>query len=106
MADAKSMASLRNLILSNSKTFQKAKKCFEQQSTFKMAGENYKKPKYPDAPKDLSVWLEKKDICFIATSFDVELLFSENLADYLAEKFQSIKPIYDMMTTAESMAER
>ena len=106
MADAKSMASLRNLILSNSKTFQKAKKCFEQQSTFKMVGENYKKPKYPDAPQDLSVWLEKKDICFIATSFDAKLLFSENLADYLAEQFQAIKPIYDLMLTAESMTER
>ena len=71
-----------------------------------MVGENYKKLKYPDAPQDLSVWLEKKDICFIATSFDAKLLFSENLADYLAEQFQSIKPIYDLMLTAESMTER
>lgn len=106
MADAKTMANLRKLIETDSKTFQKAKKCLESQTTFKLVGENYKKPKYPDAPQDLSIWLEKKDICFTATSFDSTLLFSENLADYLAEQFKKIKPLYDLMLTAESMTER
>ena len=48
MADAKSMASLRNLILSNSPVFQKAKECFENQSVFSLVGETYKKPHYSD----------------------------------------------------------
>lgn len=106
MADAKSMASLRNLILSGSPVFQKAKECFENQHFFDMVGETYKKPHYPDLPSDLSRWLEKKDICFIANSTDCDLLFSQNLADVLAERFCSIKPIYDLLITAESLANR
>lgn len=106
MADAKSMASLRNLILSNSPDFQKAKECFDKQSAFKMVGETFKKPRYADYPEDLSRWLEKKDICFIADSTDIDLLFSCNLANVLCEQFEMIKPIYDLMMTAESLAER
>ena len=106
MADAKSMASLRNLILSNSPAFQKAKECFDKQSAFKMVGETFKKPRYTDYPEDLSRWLEKKDICFIADSTDIDLLFSCNLANVLCEQFEMIKPIYDLMMTAESLAER
>ena len=106
MADAKNMTSLRNLILSNSPDFQKAKECFDKQSAFKMVGETFKKPRYADYPEDLSRWLEKKDICFIADSTDIDLLFSCNLANVLCEQFEMIKPIYDLMMTAESLAER
>lgn len=106
MADAKSMASLRNLVLSNSPDFQKAKECFDKQSAFKMVGETFKKPRYADYPEDLSRWLEKKDICFIADSTDIDLLFSCNLANVLCDSFETIKPLYDLMMTAESLAER
>lgn len=106
MADAKSMASLRNLILSNSPVFQKAKECFENQSIFSLVGETFKKPRYADYPEDLSRWLEKKDVCFIANSTDIDLLFSPNLADVLCDRFEMIKPLYDLMMTAESLAER
>ena len=106
MADAKSMASLRNLILSNAPVFQKAKECFENQSIFSLVGETFKKPRYADYPEDLSRWLEKKDICFIANSTDIDLLFSPNLADVLCDRFETIKPLYDLMMTAESLAER
>ena len=106
MTDAKSMASLRNLILSNAPVFQKAKECFENQSIFSLVGETFKKPRYADYPEDLSRWLEKKDICFIANSTDIDLLFSPNLADVLCDRFEMIKPLYDLMMTAESLAER
>lgn len=106
MADAKSMASLRNLILSNSPAFQKAKECFETQTDFSLVGETFKKPRYADYPEDLSRWLEKKDICLIANSTDADLLFSDKLADFLCDKFESIKPVYDLMMTAEALVER
>lgn len=106
MADAKSMASLRNLILSNAPVFQKAKECFENQSIFSLVGGTFKKPRYADYPEDLSRWLEKKDVCFIANSTDIDLLFSPNLADVLCDRFEMIKPLYDLMMTAESLAER
>ena len=106
MADAKSMASLRNLILSNSPVFQKAKECFENQSVFSLVGETYKKPHYSDYPEDLSRWLEKKDICFIANSTDIDLLLSDKLASTLCDQFEMIKPHYDLMMTSESMTEK
>ena len=105
-ADAKSMASMRNLVLSNSKSFQKAKECFENQDIFDFVGETYKKPHYPDYPQDVSLWLEKKDMCFIAKSHDIDLLFSADLAITLCKQFEMIKPLYDFMMLAESMAER
>lgn len=106
MADAKSMASLRNLILSNAPVFQKAKECFENQSIFSLVGGTFKKPRYADYPEDLSRWLEKKDICFIANSTNIDLLFSPDLANVLCDRFEMIKPLYDLMMTAESLAER
>lgn len=105
-ADAKSMATMRNLILSNSKSFQNAKKCFENQDIFQFVGETYKKPHYPDYPQDVALWLEKKDMCFIANSHDIDLLFSTDLAKTLCEQFKAIKPLYDFMMLAESMTER
>lgn len=105
-ADAKSMASIKELILSNSKAFQKAKKCYENQHYFTLIGEEYKKPHYPDYPEDVRLWLEKRDLCLIATSQDIDLLFSENLADELADRFMAIKPIYDFMMLAESLVKR
>lgn len=105
-ADAKSMASIKELVLSNSKAFKKAKKCYENQEYFTLIGETYKRAHYPDQPEDIRLWLEKKDMCLMATSQDIELLFSDNLADTLAERFERIKPIYDFFITAESLARR
>ena len=100
------MSSLPNLFLSRSPVFQKAKECFENQSVFSLVGETYKKPHYSDYPEDLSRWLEKKDICFIANSTDIDLLLSDKLASTLCDQFEMIKPLYDLMMTAESMTER
>lgn len=105
-ADAKSMASIRELILSDSKTFRQAKECFESQDIFQFVGETYKKSHYPDFSDDVRLWLEKKDMCFIANSQDADLLFSDKLADTLAEQFSLIKPLYDFMMTAEALAKR
>lgn len=106
MADAKSMASLRQLALDNSPVFKKAKECYENQNIFTLVGENFKKPRYADYPEDMRIWLEKKDMCFIANSQDIDLLFSNDLAKTLSDQFTLIKPIYDLMMTVESLVER
>lgn len=106
MADAKSMAKLRELALASSPVFAKAKECYEQQNIFKLVGENFKKARYADYPEDMRVWLEKKDMCFITSSQDINLLFSKDLAQILSEQFTLIKPLYDLMMTVESLVER
>lgn len=105
-ADGASMKSARNLILQNSKTFSDAKQCYENQDVFKMYGECYKQSHYPEQPECVREWLDRKYIGFIAESRDIEQLCSPSLSDMLAQRFLSIKPIYDFMMTAESLAER
>lgn len=106
MAGAQSMSAIRELALNDSLSFQKAKKCYEEQSIFTLVGEDFKKPHYPDYPEDMRLWLEKRDMCFIASSQDIDMLFSDDLATQLAEQFALIKPLYDLMISAESLAKK
>lgn len=105
-ADSAAMKSARKLILENSPSFQDAKNCYENQNIFKIYGECYKQSHYPDQPESLKTWLDRKYIGFIAECKDIDQLCSTSLPDMLSQRFLSIKPIYDFMMTAESLAER
>lgn len=82
------MTSLRNLILSNSPDFQKAKECFDKQSTFKMVGETFKKPRYADYPEDLSRWLEKKTFASSPTRRTLTFFFLAIWQTYCANNLR------------------
>jgi uncharacterized protein (TIGR02453 family) len=92
-ADAASMTSLRHLIINRSKHFNKAWRCYQKQSIFKIEGDDYKRSKYPDQPKNLRAWLDKKSLHFTCHSADFNLLFSAQLADRLIEDFLLIQPL-------------
>jgi len=82
-------------------SFQEALRVFESQKTFKMDGDMYKKSKFPDAQERIRNWLDRKTICFICESEDFDVLYSDKLADIVAEGFKTLAPIYNFLMRAE-----
>ena len=60
------MEQLRKMALSGDKTFKAAKKAFENQSRFYLAGEMYKKNRFPDCKSDILDWVNS-DASYNAT---------------------------------------
>lgn len=102
-ADGESIKNFRQLILDNSPEYQNALACYKNQSLFTLYGERLKTSKYPDLPQDAQEWLMLKNAGLLTESTDINLLFSENLAEILAERFLSVKPFYDMLAKAEAL---
>ena len=101
-ASAGYMSAMRELVLKNGEDFQKAQKAFLEQNIFHMEGETYRRPHYPQEPKEKQLWLEKRGICFVAGSGDMNLLFSKELAAKLEEDFRTLKPIYRFLLQASA----
>lgn len=91
------MNTMRGLILENDKVFQKARRTYETQTVYKMEGDCFKRPRYPDQPPKLRDWLERRGISFIAESRDFDLLFSDQLPEKLIADYQLLKPIYQFL---------
>lgn len=102
-ADGQSVKNLRRLILDGSPEYQAAMKCYKGQNTFTLYGEKLKTNRYPDLPPEAQEWLSLKNAGLLTESRDINMLFSENLADILAEQFLSVKPYYDLLQKAEEM---
>ncbi len=105
-ADGQSIKNFRQMILDGSTFFKNAMECYKSQDVFTVYGEALKNSRYPDRPQEEQEWLNKKNIGLEARSQDINLLFGEDLAATLAERFVSIKPFYDMMLEAELMKNR
>ena len=100
-ASGVSMESIRRLALSGAPAYRKADKAFRGQSLFSMEGDVFKRSKYPDKPEQLRLWLDKKSLSFNRHSDDVDLLFSDRLADELIAGFRILAPIYEFLCLAE-----
>ena len=100
-ATAKTMQSIRSMILAGDKSFQAAQKAYEGQNVFMMAGDAYKRDYFPDSDKKLAEWLNRRSIYFYARGAEPETLFSDNLAERIAGDFRGIAPIYNFFMKAE-----
>lgn len=98
------MEQLRKMALCGDKTFKAAKKAFESQQRFYLAGEMYKKNHFPDCKPDLFDWVNRKSICLCYDSADPQELFSESLFDRIASDMQSIAPVYKLYAKMEEQA--
>lgn len=94
------MSAYRSLILSGDAAFERARRAFERQTVYELTGDCYKRPRYTGQPERLRAWLERRQICFTAQSADFPLLFSQGLADKLAEDFRLLAPIYQFLLRA------
>ena len=100
-ASGVSMESIRRLALAGAPAYRKADEAFRGQSLFSMEGDVFKRSKHPDKPEQLRQWLDKKNLSFNRHSDDVDLLFSDRLADELIAGFRMLAPIYEFLCLAE-----
>ena len=101
-ASTASMKTMREMLLNGEPVAKKAVEVYEKQRVFKIEGEEYKRPKHPDAPENLHTWLERKSFSLVHDSEDFNLLFSENLADVIMKNFKKIAPVYHFLIDVEA----
>ncbi|MGN1338809.1 MAG: DUF2461 domain-containing protein [Oscillospiraceae bacterium] len=104
-ASAKSMQSLRALILAGDDSFRAAFSAVNKQKTFELYGDMYKRSKFPDQPSELRNWLDRKSFGLSFDTNDPEIMLSDSLSMRVAEDFQIIAPFYEFCMKAESRAE-
>ncbi|MDL2258069.1 DUF2461 domain-containing protein [Eubacteriales bacterium OttesenSCG-928-K08] len=61
---------------------------------FTLYGDEYKRPKCPDAPEELWPWLNKRKISYSFSSQDISRTMRPELVDEIKEGFDIIKPLY------------
>ena len=98
------MEQLRKMALSGDKTFKSAKKAFEAQDRFYLAGEMYKKNRFPDCKPDILDWVNRKSICLCYDSADPQELFDEALFGRVVQDMEKIVPVYKLYTKMEEQA--
>ena len=101
-ASPEAMEAIRSMILAGDRRFSAARKLLERRKDFELEDRRYKRSRYPDAPQELQDWLNLKNYCLLVHSDDVELLWSEELAEKLGESFRAMKPFYEFLMHAES----
>lgn len=103
-ASGESMQAYRSMILAGDVRFKEARAAYEKQDRFVLSGDMFKRTRYKDAPDELKLWLDRKNIDFLRESNAFEELFSAKLADMLAADFALVSPMYDFMMAVESSA--
>ncbi len=103
-ASAKSMQSLRTLILAGDDSFKAAFLAADKLKGFTMYGDKYKRSKFPDQPEELRNWLDRKGIGFSLDTSDPKIMFSDKLAQRVARDFGKLAPFYEFCMKAENTA--
>lgn len=104
MASTATMNALRKLILENDKAFQTAIIAYESQNTFQLAGDLYKKNRYPESSERLCNWLNRKSIYLVCKNTDMDMFCSDKLSEIIAEDYKKIAPIYHFFIKAEELS--
>ena len=68
---------------------------------FELYGESYKRPLVKDLPPKIANWYNRKDLGVIASSNQIEDLFSKNLIQKLSKSFKQLIPLYDYLLKVE-----
>lgn len=98
------MEQLRKMAFEGDKVFTAARRAFEKQDSFYLAGEMYKKDHFPQADKKLWDWVNRKSICLCRDCTDAKLLFSDELFETVERDFESIVPVYRLFNEMEKRA--
>ena len=98
------MAAFRELILRGDPAWRAALRAYRKQERFVLEPERYKRSRFPDEAPELREWLDLKSICLTHNEPDLELLFSDGLAERVAEDFRSIAPAYELFLKAVAEA--
>lgn len=102
-ASTATMNVLREFILKDDKAFQESINAYESQTTFQLAGDLYKKNRYPEQNERLCNWLNRKSIYLFCRSTDIDMFYSDKLSDMVAEDLKKIAPIYHFFMKADEL---
>lgn len=97
------MEVLRRRVMAGATDWQEAQRALDAAGEFSLNGERYKRPHYPDADPVQREWLELREVGVGAEVHDLGLLFSDRLADVVAQGLLKIAPVYHfLLTTAQA----
>lgn len=90
---------LRNEINQDQGQFLQTIKCVKK--PFELVGESYKRPLIKNLPEKIASWYNRKNIAIIATSNQINDLFSPDLPVKLIKGFKQLTPLYDLFMKVE-----
>ena len=96
------MEALRRLILSGDREVLRTVRAMDRQRRFRMEGELYRRPRYPEAPRELSPWLDRKELYFCRETADPAFLYAPDLGRQVAEELTALAPFYRLLWKAEA----
>jgi uncharacterized protein (TIGR02453 family) len=68
---------------------------------FSVSGEEFKRPRYTEAPEGLLPFLNRKNLSFCFSSDDLHRTMSSAIADEVIEAFAMLKPVYRFLMGLE-----
>jgi uncharacterized protein (TIGR02453 family) len=98
------MEIFRRLVLEGDKTASRAVRAMARQKLFVMDGDLYRRPKHPEAPADLSPWVNRKELYFTRTGNDPAFLYAPDLGRRVAEDLRLLEPFYNLLWKAQDTA--
>jgi len=101
MAKPITVAKFRARLDRDPQSFEKLISPFEKQSDFVLEGDEYAKKKPAPSPKT-EEWYNKKSFSMIHIRKNGDEIFSPDLARWLADKFETLMPLYDYLVMLEN----
>lgn len=98
------MAILRDMVLREDKRFLEAFEAVNRSKKFKLYGEEFKRPKFPDAKAEYQPWLNKKHFGVSYDCYDYEPLFAGTFVEEMKQDVRDIAPFYHFLCAVHEAA--
>lgn len=104
-ANPAELAVLRQFVLREDKRFLDAFDAVRHSGKFELYGEEFKRPKFPDAKPEYQRWLNKKNIGLSYSCTDFGPLFAGTFVDGMLKDLRAIAPFYHFLCAVHAAAE-
>lgn len=104
-ANPAELAVLRQFVLREDKRFLDAFEAVRRSGKFELYGEEFKRPKFPDAKPEYQPWLNKKNIGLSYSCADFGPLFMGTFVDGMLKDLRAIAPFYHFLCAVHAAAE-
>lgn len=104
-ANPAELAVLRQFVLREDKRFLDAFEAVRRSGKFELYGEEFKRPKFPNAKPEYQPWLNKKNIGLSYSCTDFGPLFTGTFVDGMLKDLRAIAPFYHFLCAVHAAAE-
>lgn len=99
------MAALREMVLAEDKRFREAFRAVNSMKTGALTGDEFKRPKHPEAKAAYQPWLNRKHIGFDFREIeDFSPLLDGSFVEPMLDFFRSLEPFYRLLWAAKERA--